>query len=84
MIVQIENWHDYRNDGEQFLHTAVAAFEKRKKAFSTETLYNLTCIAIEKFIMAFLMKNGDLADNHTHGGYGLFSRTAYEPASGPC
>lgn len=64
-IIQIADWNNYKNDGEQFLNTAVAAFTKKKRAFSSETLYNLTCIAIEKYIMAFLMKNGDLADNHT-------------------
>lgn len=64
-IVQIDNWRDYRRDGEQFLHTAVAAHQKKKKGFSRDTLYNVTCMAIEKLIMAFLMKNGDLAENHT-------------------
>ncbi|MGB3222297.1 MAG: HEPN domain-containing protein [Desulforhopalus sp.] len=64
-IVQIDNWRDYRRDGEQFLHTATEAHNKQKKAFSTDTLYNVTCMAIEKLIMAFLMKNGDLAENHT-------------------
>lgn len=66
-IVQIDNWRDYRRDGEQFLSTALAAHNKKKKAFSTDTLYNVTCMAIEKLIMAFLMKNGDLAENHTMG-----------------
>ncbi|TKB24377.1 HEPN domain-containing protein [Desulfopila sp. IMCC35006] len=64
-IIQIDNWRDYRRDGEQFLHTATAAHEKKKRGFSTDTLYNVTCMAIEKLIMAFLMKNGDLAENHT-------------------
>lgn len=64
-IIPIDNWQDYLSDGEKFLHTAAGAFEKRKKAFSEETLYNITAMAIEKFIMAFLMKNGDLAENHT-------------------
>ena len=64
-LVQIDNWREYRRDGEQFLKTAEGAFHKKKKAFSPETLYNLTCMAIEKLIMAFLMKNGDLAENHT-------------------
>ena len=64
-IIQIDTWHDYRRDGEKFLHTATAAHNKKKKAFSTDTLYNVTCMAIEKLIMAFLMKNGDLAENHT-------------------
>ena len=63
-IVQIDNWREYHRDGEQFLVTAVNAFNKEKKAFSPETLYNLTCMAIEKLVMAFLMKNGDLAQNH--------------------
>lgn len=66
-IVQIDNWQDYQRDGEQFLGTALGAHRKMKKAFSSDTLYNLTCMAIEKLIMAFLMKNGDLADNHTMG-----------------
>jgi hypothetical protein len=64
-IVQIDNWRDYRRDGEQFLQTAIGAHNKKKKAISTDTLYNVTCMAIEKLIMAFLMKNGDLAENHT-------------------
>lgn len=66
-IVQIDNWQDYLRDGEQFLKTADGAFRKKAKTFSPDTLYNLTCMAIEKLIMAFLMKNGDLAENHTMG-----------------
>jgi HEPN domain-containing protein len=66
-IVQIDNWQDYFRDGEQFLKTANGAFQKKSKGFSTDTLYNVTCMAIEKLVMAFLMKNGDLADNHTMG-----------------
>lgn len=64
-FIQIDNWRDYRRDGNQFLKTAQGAYDKKKKAFSADTLYNLTCMAIEKLIMAFLMKNGDLAENHT-------------------
>ncbi len=64
-IVQIDNWQEYQSDGEQFLRTALGAYRKKKKTFSSDTLYNLTCMAIEKLIMAFLMKNGDLAENHT-------------------
>ena len=64
-LVQIDNWRDYRRDGEQFLRIAQGAYNKQKKTFSADTLYNLTCMAIEKLIMAFLMKNGDLAENHT-------------------
>ncbi len=66
-LVQIDNWRDYLRDGEQFLKTAQGAYRKRKTTFTPDTLYNLTCMAIEKLIMAFLMKNGDLAENHTMG-----------------
>jgi hypothetical protein len=68
-IVQIDNWRDYRRDGEQFLHTATEAHNKKRKAFSTDTLYNVTCMAIEKLVMAFLMKNGDLAEKSNNGRY---------------
>lgn len=66
-IVQIDEWQEYLRDGKQFLRVADAAFRQRKKAFSPETLYNLTCMGIEKIIMAFLMSRGDLAENHTMG-----------------
>jgi hypothetical protein len=66
-MVQIDDWRKYHRDGEQFLRTALMAREKGRKHFTPEILYNLTGMAIEKFIMAYLMKNGDLADNHTMG-----------------
>lgn len=64
-IIPIDNWEEYLRDGEQFLRTATKAHENDKRAFSPETLYNLTAMAIEKYIMAFLMQRGDLAENHT-------------------
>lgn len=66
-LVQIDNWQDYQRDGEQFLTTARNAWEKKARAFSPTTLYNLICMGLEKLIMAYLMKNGDLAENHTMG-----------------
>lgn len=66
-LVQIDDWRLYKRDGEQFLQTARNAHRQRKKAFSPETLYNLTCMGIEKLIMAFLMQRGDLPENHTMG-----------------
>jgi hypothetical protein len=61
----IENWMEYRRDGEQFLHVALMARQKNRRQFTPEILYNLTGMAIEKLVMAYLMKQGDLADNHT-------------------
>ena len=66
-IVQIDNWQDYFKDGQSFLKTANGAFTKKSKGFSYDTLYNVTCMGIEKLVMAFLMKHGDLAENHTMG-----------------
>ena len=63
--IQITDWHKFQRDGEQFLQTAHAAFMKKSKGFSPEVIYNLTCMGIEKLIMAFLMQRGDLAENHT-------------------
>ncbi len=65
--IQIHDWHIFLRDGEQFLKTAQAAYTKKSRGFSAETIYNLTCMGIEKLIMAFLMQRGDLAENHTMG-----------------
>jgi len=66
-IISIDNWQEYRRAGEQFLSTATGAFRKGNSRFTPEILYNLVAMAIEKLIMAFLMKRGDLAENHTMG-----------------
>lgn len=65
--IQISDWNVFLRDGEQFLKTARAAHDKKKKSFSPEVIYNLVCMGIEKLIMAFLMQRGDLAENHTMG-----------------
>ncbi len=64
-ITPIDDWQDYKRDGDQFLKTAIGAVLKKKKTFNPEALYNLVAMAIEKFIMSFLMRHGDLAENHT-------------------
>ncbi len=38
-LIQIDNWRDYRRDGDQFLKTALGAYTKKKKAFSADTLF---------------------------------------------
>lgn len=65
MLVQISDWRNYYHDGEKFLRTATAGQSRRPEIFTPEILYNVIAMAIEKFIMGFLMYNGDLADNHT-------------------
>jgi hypothetical protein len=65
MLIQITDWRNYYDDGEKFLRTATVGQSRRPEIFTPEILYNLITMAIEKFIMGFLMSNGDLADNHT-------------------
>ena len=61
----IEDWEKYRIEGEQFLRLAEGAFLNKKKAFTTEILYNLIAMGIEKLVMAALMGIGRLPYNHT-------------------
>lgn len=64
-FIQIEGWRQYIKEGGQYLRTAHQAAERRGEVFTPEILSNLTAMAIEKFIMGYLMSRGDLADNHT-------------------
>jgi hypothetical protein len=61
----IDDWEQYRLEGEQFLNLAEGAFLHKKKSFTTEILYNLIAMAIEKLVMAALMEIGRLPYNHT-------------------
>lgn len=61
----IEDWQEYKVEGQQFLQLAETAFRKKKKAFTTEILYNLIAMAIEKLVMSALMEIGRLPYNHT-------------------
>lgn len=63
----IDNWQQFQQEGEQFLTLAERAFAKKTKAFTTEILYNLTAMAMEKLVMSALMRIGRLPDNHTLG-----------------
>ncbi|OGQ86218.1 MAG: hypothetical protein A2512_07535 [Deltaproteobacteria bacterium RIFOXYD12_FULL_56_24] len=61
----INGWDEFLREGNQFLSTANNAYVRRKEAFTTAILYNLVAMAIEKLIMALLMKSGKLPYNHT-------------------
>lgn len=63
--VAIDDWEQFRLEGEQFLKLAEGAFLHKKKSFTTEILYNLIAMAIEKLVMAALMEIGRLPYNHT-------------------
>lgn len=61
----IEDWQEYKVEGRQFLQLAESAFRKKNKTFTTEILYNLIAMAIEKLVMSALMEIGRLPYNHT-------------------
>ncbi len=61
----IQGWEEFQRDGTAFLKTAVAAHAQRKIAFTPEILYNIIAMAIEKFVMAALMRHGAMPYNHT-------------------
>ncbi len=54
----------FMDEGNKYLKTARGGV-KRPAIFTTEILYNIIGLAIEKHIMAALMAKGRLADNHT-------------------
>jgi len=61
----ISGWEEFLAEGEAYLKTASGAHRKAKKVFTAEILYNIIAMAIEKFVMAALMKHGALPYNHT-------------------
>ncbi|MCI5211179.1 MAG: hypothetical protein D3910_20885, partial [Candidatus Electrothrix sp. ATG2] len=61
----IRGWEEFLRDGEGYLRTATAAYTKKNGIFTSEILYNLIAMAIEKFIMAALMRHGAMPYNHT-------------------
>lgn len=61
----MEEWSQFRLEGEQYLKLAEGALRKQKKNFTAEILYNLIAMGIEKLVMAALMEIGRLPYNHT-------------------
>jgi len=64
-IAPIQGWEDFLRHGREYLKTASMAYVKRQHVFTSEILYNLAAMAIEKFVMAALMRHGAMPDNHT-------------------
>ena len=64
-VQPIQGWQDFFEEGSGFLKTAVAAYQKSKRAYTAPILYNRAAMAIEKFSMAALMMHGAMPYNHT-------------------
>jgi hypothetical protein len=54
-------WKDYWTQGEQYARLSHA----RSRMFTNEIRYNLAGMAIEKFVMGFLMRINQLPEGHT-------------------
>ena len=61
----ITGWETFFKEGNDYLRGAEGGFKKRKAVFTAEILYNMIAMAIEKFVMAALMKKGAMPANHT-------------------
>ncbi len=61
----IEGWEEFLHDGDAYLKTGHGAHARRADVFTPEILYNIIAMAIEKLVMAALMKHGALPYNHT-------------------
>jgi hypothetical protein len=61
----IDDWQQYKLEGQQYLRLAETAYRHKKKAFTSEILYNLIAMGIEKLVMSALMEIGRLPYNHT-------------------
>ena len=64
-IQPIQGWQQFLKDGNGYLHTAQGAYMKGNRIFTPEILYNIIAMAIEKFVMAALMRHGTMPYNHT-------------------
>ena len=60
----MEEYKAYMEEGNKYLKTAQGGLN-RPEIFTTEILYNIVGLAIEKHVMAALMAKEKLADNHT-------------------
>jgi len=54
----------YWKDGEAYHRTAIGA-KKRPAVFTSEIIYNLLAMAIEKYFMAFFLSHHTTPENHT-------------------
>ena len=56
---------EFLTEARSYYKAAVNGWNNRREIFTADICYNLLGISIEKYFMAFLVANGDMADNHT-------------------
>ncbi len=65
MFSNSSSWQTFIDEGHRFYMTAANGSAKRAEVFTPDILYNLISMAIEKFIMGFLLYHNRMPDNHT-------------------
>jgi len=77
----MNDWDEFEKQGRQYLKAALGKDGKPSK-LSNDIRYNLLALSLEKSMMAVIMFNGDLADNHTFGDLlHSLERHVYIPAT---
>ncbi len=67
MELKVESWHSLLKEGDGFLTSAIKGRERRPDVFTAPVVYNLAAMAVEKYLMAFLMSRGEMPYGHTMG-----------------
>ena len=60
----MDEWKNFLNEGKQFLQATTGKNGNPSK-LSNDIRYNLLALSVEKSMMALLLFNHDMADNHT-------------------
>jgi hypothetical protein len=63
-VAEISQWERFLRDGRQYRNVMKGAV-RRPAVFTPEIVYNVAGMALEKMIMAYLMKRGALPEGHT-------------------
>lgn len=64
-ITPIQGWEKFLEHGNGYLRAATGAYCNGNTRFTAGILYNIIAMAIEKFVMAALMRHGTMPYNHT-------------------
>lgn len=64
--IQPEKTHEgFWREAQAYHKTAINGRNTRPEIFNNEIVFNMLGMVIEKYFMAFLTRNGEIADNHT-------------------
>jgi hypothetical protein len=74
----ISDYQTYLKDGESFMNRARKSVMK-PDIYTPEIIYNITGMAIEKYIMGFLMYHNSLPYNHTFRDLSEALNTVIQP-----